>query len=366
MNVDSPKPEHDGPEHDHPGQDDFAAAMHEVENNLEVRRLMVVLSNVLTPACVMAVTDAMSGASPSAALAWLPPLVLPICGALLLATGILVTGVVSRCHFGLVVNGTKIRKVQTGELALRSLNWLGVATNFLLLTALSTALGAAGLVAAFDFGHGMWTWLAAGAAFVLVLSWLPISHMRANSLCRRLDDSWQHTSVSSTLRAEHARKSLDGTNADIAVVVVMAVALFAGVFNSLTNVGAIPDQLAVTPPPGTLKVWLPPVLLVFVLGSLLLSCRILVRLRLAFGEHSQTLAELRNEQDPTAMVWRPQERTYLLYAIVLMLAVAAALMLGYQLHGRGAGLIAGGSMLLLGVFWYPLMLRLARRRKPHP
>lgn len=339
---------------------DFAAAMHEVETNLEVRRLMVVLSNVLTPACIMAVTDAMGGATPGDALAWLPPLVLPICGGLLLVVGFLVTGVVARCHFGLVVNSTKMHKVEHGELRLQSLNWLGVTTNFLVLTALSAALGAIGICA--SFGLGRWSWLAGGLVFVTVLLWLPVSHARALGLCRRLEAQWRHAPLGREIRAEHARKSLDAAAADISVVVVMAVALFAGVFNSLTNLAAIPDELGVTPSPSTIERWGAPVLLVFVLLSLLLSCRILVRLRLAFGEYSLRLAEFREEEDRGAMRWSPQERTYLLYAIVLILAVASAVMLGWQSAGRWAGLGGGGGVLLFGSIWYPLVLWQARRR----
>ena len=346
----------DEPQHE---QSDFAAAMHEVENNLEVRRLMVVLANVLTPACVMAVTDSMSGAAPTPSLAWLPPIVMPICGGLLLATGFLVTGVVSRCHFGLVLNGTKMKKVETGQLELRPLNWLGVTTNFLLLNAVSAALGALMLLA--SFGFESWAWVGAGAVFALVMGWLPISHVRANRRCRELDQHWTHAEPTTALRIQHGRKSLDSTTADISVVVVMAVALFAGVFNSLTNLGAISDDLAVTPGPGVLKDWAPAILTSFVLVSLLVSCRILVRLRLAFGSHSSRLAALRGESDRTALVWRPQERTYLLYAIVLALAVAAAVMLGWERAGRTVGLIAGGGVLLAGAIWYPAVLKLARR-----
>ena len=343
---------------------DFAAAMHEVENNLEVRRLMVVLANVLTPACVMGITDCLSGADLSPSLAWLPPLVMPLVGALLLASGFLVTGVVARCHFGLVLNGTKIRKVETGELGLRPLNWLGVTTNFLVLTALSSALGTICLMA--GLGCGWLAWLGGGITMVVVMLWLPISHARANRRCRELEPHWQHGSVPQELRIEHARKGLDSTTADISVVVVMAVALFAGVFNALTNLGAISNDLAVVPAPATTKSFAPVVLTTFLLASLLLSCRILVRLRLAFGEHSRRLATLRDEEDRTAMIWRPQERTYLLYAIVLTMAVASAVMLGYERANGTVAMIAGAAVLLAGAVWYPLVLRLARRKEPAP
>tara|TARA_R110002072_G_scaffold269796_3_gene429160 strand:- start:22889 stop:23920 length:1032 start_codon:yes stop_codon:yes gene_type:complete len=338
---------------------DFGAAMHEVENNLEVRRLMVVLANVLTPACVMAITDSLSGADMSESLAWLPPLIMPLTGGLLLATGFLVTGVVARCHFGLVLNGTKMRKVETGELKLNPLNWLGVTTNFLVLTALSSALGTICLMA--GLGLGWWAWIGGAATMFVVMLWLPISHVRANRRCKELDQHWQHGPVTKELRAEHSRKALDNTTADISVVVVMAVALFAGVFNALTNLGAIADDLAVVPATTTTKALAPVILTSFLLLSLLLSCRILVRLRLAFGQHSHRLATLRDEQDRTAMIWRPQERTYLLYGIVLMLAIASAVMLGYERADSTVAMIAGGATLIAGAVWYPLVLRFARR-----
>lgn len=339
---------------------DFDAAMNEVETNLEVRRLMLVLTNVLTPACVMAVSDCLSGGAFPPSLAWLPPLVLPLCGALLLASGFLVVGVLGRCHFGLVVNGTKMAKVETGALKLQGLNWLGVTTNFVALTSLSAALGAVCLGASLDLG--VWTWWLAGAIALLLLFWLPICHWRANRLCRRLDAHWQAGEPPAELRERHARKSLDGAAADISVVVVMAVALFAGVFNALTNLGGVPGDLALTPPVATLQTVGATVLAVFLLASLVLSCRILVRLRLAFGTYSQKVAELRGEQDPTAMLWRPAERTYLLYAIVLVLAAASGVILGYDRGGRTVGFATGGAVLVAGALWYPFVLRGARRR----
>lgn len=339
---------------------DFEAAMNEVETNLEVRRLMLVLTNVLTPACVMAISDCLSGADFPPSLAWLPPLVLPLSGALLLATGFLVAGVLGRCHFGLVVNGTKMAKVESGTLKLQGLNWLGVTTNFVALTALSAALGTICLGA--GLGCARWAWPAAAAIACLLMLWLPFCHWRANRLCRVLDKDWQHGQPPLDLRERHARKSLDGTAADISVVVVMAVALFAGIFNALTNLGGIPADLAVTPAPRALQTVGVPVLTTFLLVSLLLSCRILVRLRLAFGTYSQKLAELRGEQDPTAMVWRPQERTYLLYAIVLALAAASGVLLGYERGGRTVGFATGGAVLVAGALWYPFVVRGARKK----
>ncbi|MCA8964216.1 MAG: hypothetical protein KDC48_05005, partial [Planctomycetes bacterium] len=135
-------------------------------------------------------------------------------------------------------------------------------------------------------------------------------------------------------------------------------------FNALTNLGAIPAELAIVPSPEAIQRHGPFLLLLFLLLSLLLSLRILVRLRLAFGEYSQRLAELRDEQDPTALRWRLQERTYLLYAIVLALAVAAAVMLGWERHGPKLGFAIGCALAITGAAWYPLVLWRARRKSP--
>ncbi len=337
---------------------DFAAAMHEVDSNLEVRRLMLVLSNVLTPACVMGVADCLSGNAYPPSLVWLPQLILPFSGALLLVTGLLVTGVLARCHFGLVLNGTKMRKVETGRLELQGLNWLGVTTNFVALTAVSAALGSTWLVA--GLGLQAWSWPTAAAVALLLMLWLPISHRRANRRCRDLQVHWQHGAVAAELREEHARKSLDGTAADISVVVVMAVALFAGVFSALTNLGGMPQELSVQPAPAVLVGVGFPLLAGFLLVSLLLSCRMLVRLRIAYGDHSRRLAQLRGEGDPTAMRWRLQERTYLLYSIVLLLAAAAAALFGHERAGATVAFSAAGAVILAGAVWYPLVLRLRR------
>jgi hypothetical protein len=144
---------------------------------------------------------------------------------------------------------------------------------------------------------------------------------------------------------------------------VMAVALFAGVFNALTNLGGIADAAVVTPPAPVLKATAPAALCGFLTLSLLLSLRILVRLRLAFAQHSRALAELRDEQDPTSHRFRPQERTYLLYSIVLVLAAAAAALLARDLAGPRAAVAAAGAVLAAGAVWYPLVLRGARRRE---
>lgn len=345
-----------------PADVDYAAAMHEFDSNVGVRRLMLVLTNVLTPAAVMAVGDCLTGASPLEALAWLPRLIVPFTAALLLFAGVLVTGIVVRCHFGLVINGTKLKKVEKGVLTLGPLNWLGVTTNFVVLTAMTAALGAMGLAVGLRQPPTV-VFAAGGLVAVALFAWLWLTHQKANRRCEQLDADWQSGPPTATLLAEHARKSLDAAAADIAVVVVMAVALFAGFFNAIANLGAVPLDLAVVPTPEAIHRHGAFVLLVFLSLSMLLSLRILLRLRLAFGEFSMQLAKLRNETDDTAMKWKLVERTYLLYAIVLLLTVAAAVMLGYERRGPVLGFILGGVTAVGGAGWYPFTLARERRRQ---
>ena len=44
-------------------------------------------------------------------IAWLPEPIFPLVGDVLVAAGAITTEVLTRCHFGLVVNGNKMRRV---------------------------------------------------------------------------------------------------------------------------------------------------------------------------------------------------------------------------------------------------------------
>lgn len=343
---------------DRPAQD-FEAALHEIESNLEVRRLMIVVAHVLVPACTVATVDALAGSDLPPQLAWLPRNVLWIVGVVLAVGGVWTSAVLARCHFGLVVNGTKMAKVRTGELRLLGLNWLGVTTNFLGLTALS---GGAGLALALVALGLPWFALPAGAGLVLILTAaLRIQHARANRLCRRLEPSWQHGALDDALLELHARKSLDATTADVSIVVTMAAALFAGTFGACCNLGTVSGTEVAGLARADLQVGGVAALMVFTLLSLLLTARIVVRLRIALAEHAARLAELRGEADRP---WRfdPRERTFLLYLLVALLAATAALIAGWTLADRTAAGIAAAVVGSAHVVWYPLRLRAARPR----
>jgi len=338
---------------------DFEAALHEIESNLNVRRLMIVVANVLVPACTMATVNALSGSNVPEALQWLPHNVLWIVGGVLALGGVWTSAILARCHFGLVVNGTKMAKVQHGTLHAKGLNWLGVTTNFLALTALSAGAGVALCGAVLGYA---WVGVAGGLGLVAgLMVMLRVQHARANALCARLDPTWQHGTVPKPLLEQHVRKSLDSTSADVAVVVTMAAALFAGTFDAASNLGSLGADAIPGLRTEDLQVAGVAGLMLFTLASLLLTSRIVVRLRIALAQHATALAKLRDEQDDP---WRFSlwERTHLLYLIVALLASASALMGVWTLARAGAGGVAAGLVFAAHVAWYPIQLAAARRR----
>ncbi|MCA8955084.1 MAG: hypothetical protein KDC87_03365 [Planctomycetes bacterium] len=337
---------------------DFRAAVREFRSNVEVRRLMFVVANVLVPALVMAAADAMSGADYPPELAFVPRRILSLTGGIAALSGLLIGLVLARCHMGMVIQGNKLAKVLHGRLELAPVNLLGVTPNFLLLTGISAAGGLC--LACIAWGLAWWLSALLGAALLVVLmAMLLRDHRRALATARRLDAAWTHAPIAIELREQHATDSLEDTTADIAVVVTMAAALFAGAFNALTNVGGIADQLVLEIPPHTLKRVAVPTLAWFMVVSLLLSCRMVVRLRIALAQHSSTLAGLRQEPDDP---WRfkPLERTFLLYGIVLVLACASGGIAGRSLGSGVAAWVATGALAMAGLCWYPFALRLAR------
>jgi hypothetical protein len=341
---------------------DFRAALHEIHSNLEVRRLMFVLSNILVPACAVALTDCLTGNHYPEAIQWLPEHILAVVGAILSIAGVLVTGILARCHFGLVVNGSKMAAVQqqsSDGFRASSLNWLGVTTNFVALTALSGGAGLGLLLASFGWGVGaaVASLLFAGL-LMLSLQW---NHSRANRLCAKLAPTWQSGPVDLELREQHVRQSLEATTSDISVIVIMAVALFTGLFNSMTNLGGLSPQLTLTPSVETLKDYGIVALSAFALASLLLSSRMVLRLRIALAEHAQRLAELRHEPD-NPWAFNVQERSFLLFSLLQLLAATSVMILVWTLAGPKLALAAAGALLLAGLTWYPIRLAGAARR----
>jgi Flp pilus assembly protein TadB len=337
---------------------DFRAAMNEVRSNIEVRRLMLVISQILVPALAMAMTDAMTGRHYPESIAWLPEHIFPLVGAVLVAAGAITTGVLTRCHFGLVVNGNKMRRVISGATDPQPLNWLGVTTNFTALTALSAGAGLSLLIVSFG------SWLPAviaGPVFgTLLLALLPLQHWRANRLSRELEANWQYGAVPVALQEAHARMSLEDATSDIAVVVTMGAALFAGTFNAMTNIGDISPDLDLGLPIDAVQQWGLVALSAYTLVSLLLSGRIVIRLRIALGDHSLTLAKLREEPDEPYR-FSARERTFLLFLLQHTLACVCALVLVWTLTGPRVAVVAAGALMLFGIGWYPVRLTRARR-----
>lgn len=341
------------------GTQDYVAAMEEIHSNLEVRRLMFVFFHVLLPGSVVALSDALSSTNLPPEIAWWPKVIVPLTGLLIAASGIVVCTVLARCHFGMVVNSTKMLAVADGEAVQLGLNWRGVTTNFVALTGLSAAAGLAFLAAGF-----LPTWIAlvlAAILFALVFAQLLWNHRRANELAQRLVPNWEHASIPRDLQERHEVKSLGGANGDVSIVVTMAAALFIGFFTAMAKIGGINPDLDL--PPRVLDLWQLPVFAGFLLGSLLLSARMIARIRLAIGEHSIRLAKLRNEPDDPWR-FRLQERTFLLFLLVELLIAFTATVLGWSLFGAVAGVVAGLVLLGLGVFGYAMTLQLGRKKHP--
>ena len=338
---------------------DYRAAMHEVRSNVEVRRLMLVIVHILVPALSLAMADSLTGESYPQQIAWFPRIILPVVGGTLVVAGIVVTGILTRCHFGLVVNGTKMRRTLTGSLGLRGLNWLGVTTNFTALTALSAGAGLALLLVC--VAPPASAIIAAPLLAVLLLVYLRVQHARANRLCTVLEPAWQHGEVPADLREEHTRLSLEAATSDIAIVATMGAALFAGTFGSLAQLGSIHQGLDLPLEVESIQRWGFVALSAYTLVALLLSARMIVRLRLALADLSTTLAELRDETD-TPWRFRPFERTYLLFLFEQMLTTLSLVFLVGSLTEMRWAWTAGGILFLMGALWYPLRLRAAAPR----
>ena len=86
----------------------------------------------------------------------------------------------------------------------------------------------------------------------------------------------------------------------------------------MTNVGGIPAELTMDIDPDLVWRFGVPFLASWLVLSMLLSARMVVRLRLALAEHAQALAALRDEPDDPWR-FRPTERTYVLFLLVQVL-----------------------------------------------
>ena len=344
--------------------ENFRAAMLEIDSNVDVRRLMLVLANVLVPALAMGTVDCINGSSWPPELAWLPKHVIPATSGLLAVVCSFVVVILIRCHFGLVVNGAKLRASSARPAPaggrFSGLNWFGVTTSFVALVALSAGAGAALLCWPFGWPFAVG---ALATPVVLGLVGLRVHHGRANSMVQRLWETWhgpQGSVLPAVLREEHARRTLDAATADISVIVTMAAALFAGLFNTMSNLGAVPDALALWIEPAAIRQYGVLFLAAWMTVSLLLSGQMVLRLRLALAEHSAVLAEIRQEED-APWRFRPTERTFGLYMLVQVLLLVSGAILTLSLGGAVAAAVVVGALAVQGVTAYPVALALARR-----
>ena len=339
---------------------DFDGALAEVESNLDIRRLLLVIMHVLLPALALAVADALAAPMPADGMLWFHAHICAVSGAVLAVAGLLVCIVLARCHLGLVVNGSKIAKLERGEVRIRGLNWLGVTTNFVALTALAGAGGLTLLLAALGLG-GLLAILCGAGFFVLCFLAFRINHARANRLVRRLEGHWEGGGLRPEQEERHAQESLNAANADISIVVTMAAALFAGLYNAITVLLGASEQAAGEFAAETVRSHSAAVLGGYLWISSFLSLRMLARLRLAIGDESARLARLREEPDDP---WRFRllERSFLLFQLSSLFAAAALLVFVSSLGHAGLGGVLALAQWLLGTIWWALLLRVRARR----
>jgi hypothetical protein len=201
-------------------------------------------------------------------------------------------------------------------------------------------------------------WLVVPVPVVVLAILLWLVHWFANAEADRLVEGRPCGPVSANARETHCRLSLEATSADIAVIVTMAVALFIGFYNAMTNFGSISDSLPLEARGAVFKRWGVPLTSGYALMLLLLSARMIVRLRIALADHSQSLADLRGDADEP---WRFRflERTLMLFLIVLVFAGLSAMILFWTWTGGGWAVAAGAVVLGLGSAGYVMSLRRA-------
>src|SRR5690606_13848354 len=230
---------------------------------------------------------------------------------------------------------------------------------------LFTALSALSAGAGFALALLAWSAPLACAALILtpilVMAHLHLTHARANRLAARLVAYWQHGPVPLELEERHARLSLEATTADVSVIVTMAAALFAGAFSAMTNLGGIPSSLESAVPVAWIKDHGLAALSAYTTLSLLLSARMVIRLRLALAEHSSALARLRKETDD-AWRFRVEERTFLLHLLVALLVAFSGTILVWTLGDALVGITTGVALGIVSVLSYPISLARERRR----
>ena len=79
-------------------------------------------------------------------------------------------------------------------------------------------------------------------------------------------------------------------------------------------------------------------------------------LRIALGDHSLTLAELREEPDEPYR-FSARERTFLLFLLQHTLACTCALIQGWTIDGSACGqVVTAKALMLAGIGWYPVPL----------
>lgn len=173
--------------------------MHEIDSNLSVRRLVFVIANILVPASFVALVDVLGWdlRNLGSGFAVVQEQALGAFGVFLALGSIVLTAILSRCHFGLVLNGAKMRSASGQGWSPSSLNWLGVTTNFVALIAWSGMFGV--LLVGAQLGQLVVAALLAVAFGFCLMCMLGWNHRKANLRAASL--VVEHASRSSRMSA---------------------------------------------------------------------------------------------------------------------------------------------------------------------
>ena len=334
--------------------DEYFGAITEIQRNLKERRLMFTILNILLPGILLGLGDMLSGADYPAHLSWILRHSIILAAGFLFTIAMIISFIIMRCHFGLVINGTKLGKIHTGSLNISRLSFRSIALNFVFVNSIIAGACALLVCRIVDL---RWFGIAFASGTILVLMILfYINHKKASIKCRKLDKFWEPGEVSLKMLEKHKLVSLEATNDDISIIAAMSAAVFIGFYSALSNISGINPTLQLDLPVDIIKnpgiSWLTGFICILILFSSLM----IARLRLAIGKFSVEIAELHGETDD-AYRFKVYEKTFLLYMITIFLAACTLTIFIWTIWDVGPAIIFAGGLIVLSILFYWLNLK---------
>ena len=310
------------------GRPSTEEVIRELQRNFYQRRLLLVALHLLVPGFILTGVKfaTLNRAVPGLEFLWTHSLAFAAIGVIL--GSLLVAMSMTRCHFGILVNGALVNWRIYGERVDCKLNWFGLSAGFYLLSICSMSFGLAIAIYCLieaaiplKFQTAIIPLICMGLAVVGLSVWrFEKTHAQGYAIASRLLRSeCESRRPDQHLRSKHRMNSIDDTNEDIGVVVVTAVALFTtmvAVLPDLADVNThyIGERLA-----GAVFNHGMPVTISYALLVLILSQSMLIRLRIAMAEHVSELNKYRQGEELRVWSSTLQERTSILYLFLSVL-----------------------------------------------